>query len=431
MRKGLEVRPSPVLGVEQPFGEAYSLYDSEGYQCNTNTMAEDAVTESSVYEPSYGSWEDDFQSLSPFGADWEMEQEFFKSDASCFDFESCKTQGPTLAELNDQRSLSPLINPEMERLHRIATRTEPEPSCFAGKKNANHSQTFANENANKNEEGEVFVECKKEGEMEKEYPSCKFANRESEVKVERTCLASLPVRTATTTTMVQNQDEPKTIELASCDLMKRILQENKFDVKSSVPIPKLVTPELKFQSYTDESEKSRGNFTVSRTQGNEENDQEFEPMEIHDDSGDEDVDSDDDYDDREGDSTAKIRKGRRSDTDDLSPNPRRLLEIGRELNRLNKVISDLKPIHSLPLNARNKSRKEKNKLASRACRLKKKAQHEANKLKLHGLELEQQRLIHVIEKVRSEIIHTSDGHVTPGSLSSKVESLVTSAVTRQ
>jgi hypothetical protein len=37
---------------------------------------------------------------------------------------------------------------------------------------------------------------------------------------------------------------------------------------------------------------------------------------------------------------------------------------------------------------RTKSRKEKNKLASRACRLKKKAQHEANKLKLHGLEEE-------------------------------------------
>ena len=36
--------------------------------------------------------------------------------------------------------------------------------------------------------------------------------------------------------------------------------------------------------------------------------------------------------------------------------------------------------------SRTKSRKEKNKLASRACRLKKKAQHEANKIKLCGLE---------------------------------------------
>ena len=41
---------------------------------------------------------------------------------------------------------------------------------------------------------------------------------------------------------------------------------------------------------------------------------------------------------------------------------------------------------------RTKSRKDKNKLASRACRLKKKAQHEANKIKLSGLEDEHSKL---------------------------------------
>lgn len=46
------------------------------------------------------------------------------------------------------------------------------------------------------------------------------------------------------------------------------------------------------------------------------------------------------------------------------------------------------PVSELPFNARPKTRKEKNKLASRACRLKKKAQHEANKIKLTGLEAE-------------------------------------------
>lgn len=46
------------------------------------------------------------------------------------------------------------------------------------------------------------------------------------------------------------------------------------------------------------------------------------------------------------------------------------------------------PVSELPFNVRPKSRKEKNKLASRACRLKKKAQHEANKIKLYGLEIE-------------------------------------------
>lgn len=46
------------------------------------------------------------------------------------------------------------------------------------------------------------------------------------------------------------------------------------------------------------------------------------------------------------------------------------------------------PVSELPFNVRPKTRKEKNKLASRACRLKKKAQHEANKIKLFGLENE-------------------------------------------
>ncbi|KAG5863416.1 hypothetical protein JTB14_012157 [Gonioctena quinquepunctata] len=46
------------------------------------------------------------------------------------------------------------------------------------------------------------------------------------------------------------------------------------------------------------------------------------------------------------------------------------------------------PVSELPFNVRPTSRKEKNKLASRACRLKKKAQHEANKIKLNGLEYE-------------------------------------------
>jgi hypothetical protein len=81
-------------------------------------------------------------------------------------------------------------------------------------------------------------------------------------------------------------------------------------------------------------------------------------------------------------------KARRGDGNDLNANPKKLAAIGRELDQLNKVITDLTPVSEMPFNSRCKSRKEKNKLASRACRLKKKAQHEANKLKLHGLEEE-------------------------------------------
>merc|ERR1719318_122742 len=88
----------------------------------------------------------------------------------------------------------------------------------------------------------------------------------------------------------------------------------------------------------------------------------------------------------------------------MTPNPRRLLHIGNELRKLNKVISDLTPVSELPVNARQKSRKEKNKLASRACRLKKKAQHEANKVKIHGLDDEYQRLRYVLTTIRQEIL---------------------------
>lgn len=85
-------------------------------------------------------------------------------------------------------------------------------------------------------------------------------------------------------------------------------------------------------------------------------------------------------------------KARRGDGNDLTPNPRKLYNIGMELKKLGRIINDLTPVSELPFNARHKSRKEKNKLASRACRLKKKAQHEANKLKLYGLQQEHSKL---------------------------------------
>lgn len=93
-------------------------------------------------------------------------------------------------------------------------------------------------------------------------------------------------------------------------------------------------------------------------------------------------------------------KARRGDGNDLTPNPRKLLMIGLELKKLGKIINDLVPVTDLPLNARNKTRKEKNKLASRACRLKKKAQHEANKIKLYGLQREHQQVVLAIYDTR-------------------------------
>jgi hypothetical protein len=88
-------------------------------------------------------------------------------------------------------------------------------------------------------------------------------------------------------------------------------------------------------------------------------------------------------------------KARKGDGNDLTPNARKLFNIGKELDKLGRTINDMTPVSELPFNVRPKSRKEKNKLASRACRLKKKAQHEANKIKLNGLEAEHSKCLPV------------------------------------
>lgn len=86
-------------------------------------------------------------------------------------------------------------------------------------------------------------------------------------------------------------------------------------------------------------------------------------------------------------------KARKGDGNDLQPNAKKLNAIGKELDKLGRIINDMTPVSELPFNVRPKTRKEKNKLASRACRLKKKAQHEANKIKLFGLEHEHSELL--------------------------------------
>lgn len=120
-----------------------------------------------------------------------------------------------------------------------------------------------------------------------------------------------------------------------------------------------------------------------------------------------------------------LKKSRRTDVEDLTPNPRKLLQIGTELRKLNKVISDLTPVSELPLTARPRSRKEKNKLASRACRLKKKAQYEANKVKLWGLSTEYDRLLFVINTIKEEIVlRVEDSSPRPTNMTETLERLI-------
>merc|ERR1719382_1192514 len=101
-------------------------------------------------------------------------------------------------------------------------------------------------------------------------------------------------------------------------------------------------------------------------------------------------------------------KARRGDGNDLTSNPKKLAAIGKELDQLSKIINDLTPVSEMPFGARCKSRKEKNKLASRACRLKKKAQHEANKLKFEGLAAEHNDLVAGIAKTKALLLEKAN-----------------------
>lgn len=81
-------------------------------------------------------------------------------------------------------------------------------------------------------------------------------------------------------------------------------------------------------------------------------------------------------------------KARRGDGNDVTPNPSKLYATGRELRKLARLIYAMSAPGEMSAALRARTLREKNKYASRICRLKKKAQHEANKIKLHGLEQE-------------------------------------------
>ncbi|CAF0783842.1 unnamed protein product [Didymodactylos carnosus] len=117
----------------------------------------------------------------------------------------------------------------------------------------------------------------------------------------------------------------------------------------------------------------------------------------------------------------KLRKG---DGNDVTPNPMKLYQLGKQIQDLSSsgtipstsglpclngiFLLDHNIIDTSAITAQaNDSlevKKEKNKIASRACRLRKKAQHEANKLKLHGLNEEHKALIDVISSMKLIIL---------------------------
>ena len=124
-------------------------------------------------------------------------------------------------------------------------------------------------------------------------------------------------------------------------------------------------------------------------------------------------------------------KARRGDGNDLTPNPKKLLMIGLELKKLSKTINDLTPVAEVPVTARNKTRKEKNKLASRACRLKKKAQHEANKIKLFGLQQQHRKTMLILKEIRRLVRQSLDSRSPAAASDSRFSRCVDQAIAHQ
>ncbi|CAF0885751.1 unnamed protein product [Brachionus calyciflorus] len=111
-------------------------------------------------------------------------------------------------------------------------------------------------------------------------------------------------------------------------------------------------------------------------------------------------------------SGASLNKLRKGDGNDVTPNPEKLYNLGNQIKdfiqKSYQINNNVGTSSSVNLSAsldgeRVNLKREKNKIASRACRLKKKAQHEANKIKLFGLNEEHKQFIESINSARDLI----------------------------
>ncbi|XP_064789981.1 CREB3 regulatory factor-like isoform X1 [Oncorhynchus masou masou] len=121
------------------------------------------------------------------------------------------------------------------------------------------------------------------------------------------------------------------------------------------------------------------------------------------------------------------RKARRTDASDLTPSPVKLQSLGEQLHTLSSALEGMTPVSDLPVTARAPTRKERNKLASRACRLKKKAQHEANKIKLWGLNQEYDCLLGAVLQIKELIrqrVESREEDTERGALRDRLEDIL-------
>lgn len=81
-------------------------------------------------------------------------------------------------------------------------------------------------------------------------------------------------------------------------------------------------------------------------------------------------------------------KARQGDGNDARPDPQKLLAVGSQIWRLETEFKSVSAEITAESSSRSAANQKKNQLASKICRLKKKALHSANKIKLDGLKQE-------------------------------------------
>ena len=286
--------------------------------------------------------------------------------------------GPTLAELNDTRSRSPLINPEMKRLHQVAILTvadteEEEPMCESSSKT--QSSSVLEQQLRTQQSVSVYHEQHLPSHSKCSAPVSSTVNRSESILIPKKLAQSVCLSPPSPQDKKPLFQDRKPFEhFYHSQSNQQHFSAPQFGANYPTPrVEKTASsysaeiisnsqPSQQQESETSASLEQVASRAASNTYQNENCDESDDDDEI--DSEAEDIE--DEYCPflKEGKGQAR-RKGRKSESEDMVPNPSKLLHIGRELDRLNKIISSLKPINEVPQHSRGRSRREKNKLASR------------------------------------------------------------------
>ena len=288
--------------------------------------------------------------------------------------------GPTLAELNDTRSRSPLINPEMKRLHQVAiltvADTDEELICESASAKKAQSGSVLEQQLRTQQTASIYHEQHVPG-----YSKCSTAVSST---VSRSESIPIPIKGDPKLAQSVCLSPPSPQERKPFGSERKPF-EHSYPTQSvqraCFSAPQFTTSypthrgEIASSSYAAETVSSSQLFQqqASQTSASHEQVANRAAASAYQSESDEDDEIDSEVEDmeeeycpfqKEGKAQTR-RKGRKSESEDMVPNPLKLLKIGRELDSLNKIISSLKPINEVPQHSRGRSRREKNKLASR------------------------------------------------------------------